>query len=107
ASDPALASFLRQQGYIVEEAPDGEAHACYLDRPSFRQEDERPLLAQLEAGDFPLVRLGRWPDAARSALCITGDIDALTLWDYSLRFLGRIGRASCRERVYESGVAVT
>lgn len=89
ASDPALASFLRQQGYIVEEAPGGEVHACYLDRPSFRQEDERPLLAQLESGDFPLVRLGRWPDGARSALCITGDIDALTLWDYSLRFLGR------------------
>ena len=30
-----------------------------------------------------------WPDGARSALAITGDIDALTLWDYGLRLAGR------------------
>lgn len=87
-SAPYLTSFLRQQGYIVEQTQDAQANAFYLDRPEFGYEDERPLLAQIEGGNFPLVRLGRWPDGARSALCITGDIDALTLWDYSLRFLG-------------------
>jgi len=30
-----------------------------------------------------------WPAPARSALAITGDIDALTLWDYGLRLFGR------------------
>lgn len=89
ASAPNLASFLRQQGFIVEVADGPGAYALYLDQPQFAAEDERPLLAQLEGGHFPLVRLGRWPDGARSALCITGDIDALTLWDYGLRFLGR------------------
>lgn len=87
-SAPYLGSFLRQQGYIVEPAADGRAHALFLDRPAFGYADERPLLAQIEQGDFPLVRLGRWPDGARGALCVTGDIDALTLWDYGLRFLG-------------------
>lgn len=29
-----------------------------------------------------------WPAPARSALAITGDIDALTLWDYGLRLVG-------------------
>jgi peptidoglycan/xylan/chitin deacetylase (PgdA/CDA1 family) len=89
ASSPYLKSFLHQQGYIVEEAENGQRHVLFLERPQFGHQDERPLLAQIEQGDFPLVQLGRWPHGARSALCITGDIDALTIWDYSLRFLGR------------------
>lgn len=89
ASSPRLAGFLRQQGLIVETAADPAGYTLYLDRPQFAAEDERPLLAQIEDGAFPLVRLGRWPDGARSALCVTGDIDALTIWDYGLRFLGR------------------
>jgi peptidoglycan/xylan/chitin deacetylase (PgdA/CDA1 family) len=88
-SSPALVDFLRQQGYIVEAAADGRAHARYLDHANFSPTDESPLLAQIEDGDFPLVRLGRWPDGARSALVVSGDIDALTIWDYGLRFLGR------------------
>ncbi len=88
ASDAALVSFLRQQGYIVETAPAPGEHAYFLDRPQFGPLDERPLLADIENGGFPLVRLGRWPHGARSALVVTGDIDALTLWDYGLRALG-------------------
>jgi hypothetical protein len=33
----------------------------------------------------PLVKLGRWPDGAKSALCLTGDLDALSLVDYLSR----------------------
>lgn len=88
ASAPYLTSFLRQQGYIVEPARSDESHALFIDSPTFDDADERPLLAHIERADFPLIRLGRWPAGARSALCITGDIDALTIWDYGLRFLG-------------------
>lgn len=87
-SAPYLSRFLQQQGYIVETAVSGAAHTVWLDRPHFTYADERPLLAEVEQGSVPLLRLGRWPDGARSALCITGDIDALTIWDYGLRFLG-------------------
>jgi peptidoglycan/xylan/chitin deacetylase (PgdA/CDA1 family) len=89
SSSPRLAGFLRQQGYIVEQADSSHHHTLYLDRPTFDHKDERPLLAEVERGAQPLVRLGRWPGGARSALCVTGDIDALTIWDYGLRFLGR------------------
>jgi len=89
SSSPRLVTFLRQQGYIVEQVDDDQRHVLYLDYPRFEDEDERPLLARIEQGEFPLVRLGRWPHGARSALSITGDIDALTIWDYGLRFLGR------------------
>jgi hypothetical protein len=89
SSDPYLARFLRQQGYIVELAEDSQKYVYYLDRSHFGYEAERPLLDQIEQGNFPLVRLNRWPNGSRSALSVTGDIDALTIWDYGLRFLGR------------------
>jgi len=89
SSTPHLANFLRQQGYIVESAVDDQKHAYYLDRPDFRRQDQRRLLQEIEHANFPFVRLGRWPDGARSALCITGDIDALSIWDYGLRFLDK------------------
>jgi hypothetical protein len=87
-SAPELSRFLKQNGYIVETSAAAVTYSFYLDRRTFSRRDERPLLEQIETGDFPLARLGRWPCGARSALCITGDIDALTVWDYSLRFLG-------------------
>jgi peptidoglycan/xylan/chitin deacetylase (PgdA/CDA1 family) len=86
---PALSIFLLQQGFIFEQAADDQAHPIFLADPHFSREDERPLLARIEQGDFPLVRLNRWPNTAKSALCVTGDIDALTIWDYGQRFLGR------------------
>jgi hypothetical protein len=60
-----------------------------LDQAQFAAEDKCLLLAQIEETDSPLVRLGRWPDGAQSALAVTGDIDALTLWDYGLRMIGK------------------
>jgi hypothetical protein len=45
------------------------------------------MLVELNKSDISLLRLGRWPAAARSALAITGDIDAFTLWDYGRRIL--------------------
>lgn len=88
-SPAVLSDFLRQQGYIAEVSSQPERYAFYVDCPSFSDADQRPLVAQIEAGDFPLVRLGRWPNGAHSAFCVTGDVDALTLWDYALRFAGR------------------
>jgi hypothetical protein len=84
-----MIGFLRQQGYVVQIAPDGENHSIYLDRTTFVPQDERPLLIQIEKSSRPLVRLGRWPRGSRSALVVSGDIDAITLWDYVLRLFGK------------------
>jgi len=89
ASDEALESFLRQQGYIVERSPHSDAYSFYLDCPGFEAQDERNILDTIENSSLPLVRLGRWPDAARSVLSISGDIEGITIWDYSLRFFGK------------------
>jgi peptidoglycan/xylan/chitin deacetylase (PgdA/CDA1 family) len=89
ACPSAMISFLRQQGYIVQVSDRSQLYSIYLDRTEFAPQDERPLLAQIEENSEPLVRLNRWPNGARSALCVTGDIDALTIWDYGLRLLER------------------
>ena len=61
----------------------------YLDRPDFAPETAAPLLAELAAAEGPLVQVGRWPHGAQGALVLSGDVDAITLWDYALRLVGR------------------
>ena len=88
-ADPALGDLLRQQGYIVETTDVPDEYTYVLERRTWSPADGRRLLAQIEGDAAPLVRLGRWPHGARSAFCITGDIDALTVWDYIQRLRGR------------------
>lgn len=88
-SPRTLVTFLREQGFIVEESEDERGYTCYLRRDRFAREDQRALLAELDELAFPLLRLARWPHGARSALAFTGDIDALTIRDYAFRFVGR------------------
>jgi peptidoglycan/xylan/chitin deacetylase (PgdA/CDA1 family) len=84
-----LAHFLRQQGYIVEISQDCKHYAYYIDQINFDGTQESAVLDDIEGSGCPLVRLGRWPNGAQSALAITGDIDAVTLWDYGLRLIGK------------------
>ncbi|MCR4405521.1 MAG: polysaccharide deacetylase family protein [Anaerolineae bacterium] len=84
-----LINFLEQQGYLVEIHDECTSYPVHLDWPNFTQEDEGPLIRQIEATRSPLIRISRWPGGARSVLTITGDVDALTLWDYGLRLFGK------------------
>lgn len=88
-SPASLELFLKHLGYLVEISTHPESFSYYFHRESFRPEDERPILAELETGNRPLIRLGRWPGGAQAALSVTGDVDAFTLWDYGLRFFNR------------------
>lgn len=89
STSPQLLTFLQEQGYIVEISEERQHYPLYFDQIDFDPTQEYLLIKQIEETKHPLVRLGRWPNGARSALSITGDIDALTLWDYGLRFLGK------------------
>ena len=81
-----FASWLNEGGYIfrLDESP---AHySIYLGpAESDSLTDQPALFAYLENSSSPLVRISPWPNAARSALCITGDLDALSLRDYFSR----------------------
>jgi hypothetical protein len=83
-----VAGFLREQGYIVEISDSPQQYAYFVSRERFGRDDRRGLLVDIESNPFPLLRFGRWPDGARSALAFTGDVDALTIADYAFRFIG-------------------
>ncbi|PWT70346.1 MAG: hypothetical protein C5B60_12270 [Chloroflexi bacterium] len=87
---------LREQGFPVvraePEAAPGFAH--FLDIPgglgatrSAQIEKRSALVAEIEARQKPLLRFGVWPEGARAALAITGDIDSITVQDFFLRIL--------------------
>jgi glycosyltransferase involved in cell wall biosynthesis/peptidoglycan/xylan/chitin deacetylase (PgdA/CDA1 family) len=87
ASDvPAqIVAFLEEQGYIVERGDTATSCGVYLDASWSKDTTEVQLVDHIESSPAPLVRFWRWPAAARSALCVTGDLDALSLTDYVAR----------------------
>lgn len=81
-----LLGFLRQQGYIVEIGAQREDYSVFFGQTEFDPvRDGRRIIRVVENATAPLLRFSRWPAAARSALAVSGDIDALTVWDYLWR----------------------
>jgi len=81
--------FLTDLGYFVEVGDRSGGYSVHLglvDSSDYTSIDACRRV--IEESKRPLVRLGTWPDGARSALAVTGDIDALTIWDFVARFRG-------------------
>lgn len=83
-SPKAVLDLLYEEGLPAEISDDREQFGAYIDIPS-GELDEVGVLTEIERAPGPLVRLGRWPSGARSALAVTGDIDSITLQDFALR----------------------
>jgi len=88
SSRDAIAA-LADLGYIIEVGERADGYAVHLGRV------DRSDLAAVEAcrrvideSRRPVVRFGTWPDGCKSAFSVTGDIDALTIWDFVHRFRG-------------------
>ncbi len=78
--------FLIEEGYAVAVVPDSTDCSLFIDRPStLTPSDQARLLAEVQDANVPLVGIGRWPNRARAAMAVTGDIDALTLIDFFMR----------------------
>lgn len=87
---PAVVQFLREQGYLLEVGELAQDCAVYLDSTALARLDSQvKLIDFVEASPGPLVRFWRWPDGAKSTLCISGDLDALSLLDYTSRLFAR------------------
>lgn len=92
---PLVLRFLEEQGYIIETGEEARRCSIVLDREELAAaRTPRALVDRIERTPGPLVRYGRWPSGAASALAITGDLDALTLWDYASRLWSRPHRVS-------------
>ena len=82
SASPPTTAFLREQGYLVETGDSARRCAIYLDTGTLEALSSAQLVRRIESFPGPLVRFWRWPNGAKSALCVTGDLDALTLVDY-------------------------
>jgi peptidoglycan/xylan/chitin deacetylase (PgdA/CDA1 family) len=83
-------SFLLEQGYLLDKGASATQCTLYLDEAILCElTDRRALVDHIETSDSPLVRYWPWPNGSRSALSVSGDLDALTLLDYAARlFVG-------------------
>jgi peptidoglycan/xylan/chitin deacetylase (PgdA/CDA1 family) len=83
-----IVSALLGMGYILDMSPTSQQCSIFLDEDCLRRiSNPIELNVHIERNCTRLVRFWPWPDGARSALCITGDLDALSLLDYALRLL--------------------
>ncbi|MFH1788998.1 MAG: polysaccharide deacetylase family protein [Candidatus Altiarchaeota archaeon] len=89
AASEELKKFLSTEGFIVEESTAKNDYGLYFEAGEFTEEDKLSILREIGSSGKPYARLWRWPNANRSALSISGDIDCVTLWDYVLRVLGK------------------
>jgi peptidoglycan/xylan/chitin deacetylase (PgdA/CDA1 family) len=96
-------NFLRSEGFVIERSNNPENYGIYLDgMDHFQESDEKAICDKIDDSTAPLVRYWRWPDSARSALSVTGDIDSITLIDFCLRILEnfvqnlKTGRRRCQ-----------
>jgi peptidoglycan/xylan/chitin deacetylase (PgdA/CDA1 family) len=79
-------AFLREQGYIVDLSQQAPNCTVYLDAATLAScQNQVQLIDFIESSPGALVRFWRWPSQAKSALCVTGDLDALSLRDYVTR----------------------
>ena len=84
----AVIKFLQSEGYIIDSNSKGEDCGLFLENlQQFGEADKKALLGQIEKSNAPMLRYWRWPNQARSALSVTGDIDSMTLSDFVLRIL--------------------
>jgi hypothetical protein len=71
------------EGFVVELNSEPTQCALVLDGSS--PLNSRQLLNATHQSKGPLLRFWRWPNQYKSALAITADIDAITLWDFFRR----------------------
>ena len=85
-----IVSFLQEQGYILDTSELAARCGMYIDAATLAKLTSAvSLIDHIEASPGPLVRYWRWPNGAKSAMCISGDLDALTLLDYASRLFVR------------------
>jgi peptidoglycan/xylan/chitin deacetylase (PgdA/CDA1 family) len=79
-------TFLQEQGYILDTSETARQCGIYLDNSDLEKlANPVQLVDEIESRNAPLIRFWRWPEGARSALSVTGDLDALSLMDYLAR----------------------
>lgn len=82
----AICHRLREAGYVFERgASNGDHSGLELSHEFSPEQHPDQIVRGLAAHRDSVVRLNPWPDGFKSCLSVTGDIDALTLFDFAMR----------------------
>lgn len=77
---------LSNQGYLLDTGETAKACSVFIDQSVLQNlSTEAQVADMIEGSNGPLIRMWPWPYGYRSALCVSGDLDALTLLDYGQR----------------------
>lgn len=88
-SDRRIIDLLKEKGYLLEVGEPSEDVAFHLGKLEYTgYVGVYKLLERIHGFEGPLLRFGTWPHGNRCALAVTGDIDALTIWDFINRLRG-------------------
>ena len=82
--DDETVAFLTELGYVLDDGP--TAHECTLVLDGAVRSPVQ-LIRRIEESEGPLLRFSNWPSETRCALCLAGDLDALSLRDYARRLV--------------------
>jgi hypothetical protein len=89
-TSPQLQDLLINEGIPFERSFERHKYAVFVSDEDYSSEnDERKVLNKIQQSPWPLLRFWRWPDNYRSALALTGDIDAFTIFDFFPRIFHR------------------
>lgn len=80
-----LEHFLTGEGFVVTRNGVEDCAVVLDGRTVFGEPGKRRILDEIEMGDAPLVRLWRWPNGARCALSLSGDVDSMNIVDFLRR----------------------
>lgn len=84
-ASPQLQQFLKNEGLPFEIAIESEEYAYHVEEREDFEENQLHLLDKIEKIQSPLVKFSRWPNTYRSALSLTYDLDAVTVFDFITR----------------------
>jgi peptidoglycan/xylan/chitin deacetylase (PgdA/CDA1 family) len=101
-SSSQLQDFLKNEGIPFERSFERHKYPVFLSNKDYRGEkDERKVIKKIDRSSMPLVRFWRWPDEYRSALALTGDIDAFKIYDFFPRLFNNKPRTNNNNEVVE------
>jgi peptidoglycan/xylan/chitin deacetylase (PgdA/CDA1 family) len=84
AWSPAVVQRIRDAGYLVE-STNPSSPALNLDERLPRDTTPDDAVRFIQENDGDLVRIAPWPAGNESCLSISGDLDAITLFDFAMR----------------------
>lgn len=84
-----VGSFLLGEGFAFECIEQDQEYSFLVEaQKSFDNTEKKKLLDSINQSTKPLIRFWRWPHESKYCLCISGDIDCVTIGDFGERLNG-------------------